>query len=73
VVVADGITGADPEIATDPNPGEMVTWVAPEVVQVSILDCPEFTEVGLAEKDVITGEVPWPGEPTGTLSVTLIF
>jgi hypothetical protein len=50
----------------------MVTWVAPEVVQVSIPDCPEFTEVGLAEK-VITGRVPWTGEPTGTLSVTLIF
>jgi len=56
VVVVAGVTVVEPEAATVPTPGDMVTLLALVVVQVRIAVSPVSTEDLLALKELITGE-----------------
>jgi hypothetical protein len=56
VVVADGREDVEPVAEVDAKfPGVMVTLVAPEVAQLSVVLVPEMMLVGLAEKDAMVG------------------
>jgi hypothetical protein len=55
VVVALGVTVVEPEAATVPTPGDMVTALVLVVVQVRIAVCPESMEDIFALKELITG------------------
>jgi len=59
VVVEVGLTVIAPLADVEVNdPGVMARLVAPEVVQLSVLLCPELMPVGLAENDEIAGAGP---------------
>jgi hypothetical protein len=74
VVVVDGLKDVEPVAEVDAKfPGVMVTLVAPEVAQLSVVLVPEMMFVGLAEKDAMLGaavcvtgpvDAPFP-QPTG--------
>jgi hypothetical protein len=74
VVVADGLKDVEPVAEVDAKlPGVMVTLVAPEVAQLSVVSVPEVMLAGLAEKDAMVGagvcvtvpvDAPFP-QPTG--------
>ena len=78
VVVADGLNDVEPVAEVDAKlPGVMVTLVAPEVAQLSVVLPPAAMLAGLAEKDVIVGaevcvtvsfDVAFP-QPTGPVQV----
>ena len=55
VLVAAGVTVVEPEAATDPTPGDMVTLLAFVVVQVRVTVSPASIEDLLALKELITG------------------
>ncbi len=75
VVVADGLKDVEPVAEVDAKfPGVMVTLVAPEVAQLSVVLVPAMMLAGLAEKDAMVGaavcvtgpvvDAPFP-QPTG--------
>jgi hypothetical protein len=78
VAVADGLKDVEPVAEVDAKfPGVMVTLVAPEVVQLSVVLAPETMLAGLAEKDAMVGagvcvrgpvDVPFP-QPTGPTQI----
>jgi hypothetical protein len=56
VVVADGLKDVEPVAEVDAKfPGVMVTLVAPEVAQLSVVFVPAAMLAGLAEKDATVG------------------
>ena len=74
VVVADGLKDVEPVAEVDAKlPGVMVTLVAPEVAQLSVVLVPAMMLAGRAEKDAMVGaavcvtgpvDAPFP-QPTG--------
>lgn len=61
MVVTVGLTFVEPLADVEVNePGEMAMFVAPVVVQLSVLLEPELTPVGFAVKDEIVGTDPLP-------------
>jgi hypothetical protein len=56
VVVVAGVIVVEPEAATVPTPGDIVTLLAFVVVQVRIAVSPASIEDLLALKELITGE-----------------
>lgn len=73
VVVAEGLIDIEPVAEVDAKfPGVMVTLVAPEVAQLSVVPPPAVTLAGLAEKDAMVGagvcvtvSVDTPLQPSG--------
>jgi hypothetical protein len=55
VVVADGETEVEPELATRPTPLLIDTDVAPVVDQLSVDDCPGATDAGSAVRLAVGG------------------
>jgi len=63
MVVAVGLTLVEPLADVDVKvPGVMAILVAPVVTQLRVLLAPEFMPVGFAEKEVIVGLGPFPGD-----------
>jgi hypothetical protein len=61
IVVAVGLTFIEPLEDLDVNvPGVTETLVAPVADQLSVVVAPEFTDVGLAAKEVMLGMAPVP-------------
>ena len=56
MVVAAGVTVVEPEVATAPTSGDIVTLIAFVVVQVRIAVSPTSIEDLLAMNELITGE-----------------
>ena len=65
MIVDAGVTDVEPEMATAPISGDIVTLLVFVVVQVSIAVSPASIEDLLALNELITGELIGPGVSPG--------